>query len=128
VKLLLDTHTLIWAVDRPSLLGPKAKVALQDLDNELLLSAATLWEIAIKVGLKKLTLSLPYSQWMTQALTDLGARVVPITVESADILIGLPNHHRDPFDRLLVAQAMIENSLLVSVDSIFDQYDISRLW
>jgi PIN domain nuclease of toxin-antitoxin system len=128
VKLLLDTHTLIWAVDRPSSLSPKAKAALQDPDNELLLSAATLWQMAIKVGLKKLTLSLPYSQWMTQALTDLGAHVVPITVESAAVLIGLPNHHRDPFDRLLVAQAMIENSLLVSVDSIFDQYDISRLW
>ncbi len=128
MKLLLDTHTFSWAVDQPSLLGPNAKTALEDPANNLMLSAATIWEIAIKVGLNKLTLSLPYRQWMTQAMHDLGVSVLPIMVESADVLIELPKHHRDPFDRLLVAQAMVENVPLVSNDAIFDQYGITRVW
>lgn len=128
MRLLLDTHTLIWAVDQPSQLGPAAALALQDSSNDLLLSVGTIWEIAIKVGLKKLALSLPYRQWMGQAMADLGVSALPITVEFADVQAGLPNHHKDPFDRLLVAQAQVENVPLVSVDSIFDQYGITRLW
>ena len=128
MRLLLDTHALIWAVDQPSQLGPAAVLALQDSSNDLLLSVGTIWEIAIKVGLKKLALSLPYRQWMGQAMADLGVSALPITVEFADVQAGLPSHHKDPFDRLLVAQAQVENVLLVSVDSIFDQYGITRLW
>ena len=128
MKLLLDTHTLIWAVDDPSKLGPQAVTALQDPANDLLLSAATIWEIAIKVGLKKLSLSMPYKQWVTKAMADLGMTVLPITVEYADVQAGLPNHHRDPFDRMLVAQSQVENIHLVSADPVFDQYGINRLW
>jgi PIN domain nuclease of toxin-antitoxin system len=128
VKLLLDTHTLIWAVDDPSKLGPQAVTALQDSANDLLLSAATIWEIAIKVGLGKLSLSMPYRQWMTQAITDLGMSVLPITVEYADVQGNLPKHHGDPFDRLLVAQAQVENMALVSADTGFDPYGVNRLW
>jgi len=128
VKLLLDTHTLIWAVDDPSKLGPQAVTALQDPANDLLLSAATIWEIAIKVGLGKLSLSVPYRQWMNQAITDLGMTVLPITVEYADVQVNLPKHHGDPFDRLLVAQSQVENNHLVSADPVFDQYGIHRLW
>ena len=128
MKLLLDTHTLIWAVDDPSKLGPQAVTALQDPANDLLLSAATIWEIAIKVGLGKLSLSVPYRQWMNQAITDLGMTVLPITVEYADVQVNLPKHHGDPFDRLLVAQSQVENNHLVSADPVFDQYGINRLW
>jgi PIN domain nuclease of toxin-antitoxin system len=128
VKLLLDTHTFIWAVDQPTLLGPNAKTTLEDLANNLMLSAATIWEIAIKVGLKKLTLSLPYRQWMTRAISDLGVTTLPVTVEYADVQAELPQHHRDPFDRLLIAQAIVENVPLVSNDTIFDQYGVARVW
>lgn len=128
MKLLLDTHTLIWAVDDPSKLGPQAVTALQDPANDLLLSAATIWEIAIKVGLGKLSLSVPYRQWMNQAITDLGMTVLPITVEYADVQVNLPKYHGDPFDRLLVAQSQVENNHLVSADPVFDQYGIHRLW
>ena len=128
MKLLLDTHTLIWAVDQPSLLGPQAKSALEDLANSLLLSAATIWEIAIKVGVNKLTLSLPYRQWMTRAMNDLGVTILPVTVEYAGVQATLPFHHRDPFDRLLIAQALVENIPLVSNDALFEQYGISRVW
>ncbi len=128
MKLPLDTHTIIWAVDQPSALGPSARTVLADPANDLMLSAGTIWEIAIKVGLKKLTFSLPYRQWITRAMNDLGVTVLPVTVEYADVQAGLPQHHRDPFDRLLIAQAMVENVQLVSNDDVFDQYGVSRLW
>lgn len=128
MRLLLDTHTLLWAVDDPSQLSSQAATALQDPANELLLSAGTIWETAIKSGLGKLSLSLPFRQWMERAIKDLGTTVLPVTIEFADVQAGLPNHHRDPFDRLLVAQAQVENVRLVSIDAVFDQYGISRLW
>ncbi|MBW3538956.1 MAG: type II toxin-antitoxin system VapC family toxin [Planctomycetes bacterium] len=128
MRLLLDSHTLIWAVDDPARLTPRSTAELQNSGNDLLLSAATIWEIAIKVGLGKLSLSMPYRQWMSQAISDLGLSVLPITVEYADRQAGLPFHHRDPFDRLLVAQAQVEGVAVVSDDSIFDQYGVPRLW
>jgi len=128
VRLLLDAHTLIWAVDDPAKLGSEATTALQASSNDLLLSAGTIWEISIKVGLGKLTLSLPFQQWMEQAIHDLGAAVLPITVEYAAAQSGLPAHHGDPFDRLLAAQAQVENVPLVSTDAVFDQYGINRVW
>ncbi len=128
MRLLLDAHTLIWAVDNPAKLGPDATSLLQDPTNDLLLSAGTIWEISIKTGLGKLSLSLPFRQWMDQAIHDLGANVLPITVEYADAQSRLPSHHGDPFDRLLVAQAQVENIQLISIDAVFDQYEINRVW
>jgi PIN domain nuclease of toxin-antitoxin system len=128
MRLLLDSHALIWYVDQDHLLSQAAHAAITDPNNELLLSAATIWEIAIKVALKKLTLSLPYRQWMNQAIADLGLSVLPITVEYADAQAGLPDHHRDPFDRLLIAQAITEGVSIVSADATFDSYSVTRLW
>jgi PIN domain nuclease of toxin-antitoxin system len=85
MRLLLDTHAIIWAVDQPDRLGSRARPALEDAANELLISAATIWEIAIKTGLGKLTLSVPYRQWMDRAIADLGSTILPITVEYADV-------------------------------------------
>ncbi len=128
MRLLLDSHALIWAMDDPSRLSPKAAGGLENPANDLFLSAGTIWEIAIKVGLKKLALSLPFRNWMSQAIAELGLVVLPITVECADALIALPSHHRDPFDRLLAAQARTENAMLVSADVVFDLYGLRRLW
>jgi PIN domain nuclease of toxin-antitoxin system len=128
MRLLLDSHTVVWAVDEPSKLSPQAVAVLEDSANELLLSAATIWEIAIKAGLKKLSLSMPYSQWMNKAIGDLGLTLLPITVEYADVQAELPRHHGDPFDRLIAAQARVENISLVSADAVFDQYGVKRIW
>jgi PIN domain nuclease of toxin-antitoxin system len=128
MRLLLDTHALIWAVDDPAQLGSAARVALEDESNEILISAATVWEIAIKTGLRKLTLSMPYKEWMNQALADLGSTILPITVEYADAQAALPFHHRDPFDRLLIAQAQVEDMSLASNETTFDDYGIKRVW
>jgi PIN domain nuclease of toxin-antitoxin system len=128
MRLILDAHTLIWAVDDPARLSPVAAAALQDPANELLLSAGTIWEIAIKVGLGKLTLSLPYRDWMNKAIADLGLSVLPITVEYGNGQAALPWHHRYPFDRLLIAQAVTEGVPIVSADAQLDAYGITRLW
>lgn len=128
MRLLVDSHTLIWAVEEPSRLSPAATTALQDPTNDLLVSAATIWEIAIKVGVGKLTLSAPYRDWMDRAIADLGLTLLPVTVEYADAQTLLPWHHRDPFDRLLIAQARIEAISIVSADVQFDAYGSSRVW
>ena len=128
MRLLLDSHTVIWAVDDPSKLRPQAVAALEDTANELLVSAGTIWEISIKVGLKKLSLSMSYRQWMNKAIADLGLTLLPITVEYADVQAELPGYHGDPFDRLLAAQAKVENISLVSADLVFDQYGVNRIW
>lgn len=128
MRLLVDAHTVIWAADDPSKLGPRAKTELENPDNDLLLSAGTIWEIAIKVGLGKLSLSMPYREWMNQAISDLKMTLLPITVDHADVQGNLPRHHGDPFDRLLVAQAQVEKIPLVSADPGFDLYGLNRLW
>ena len=125
---LVDAHTLIWAVDDPSRLSAAALAVLQDPSNELLLGAGTMWELAIKCGLGKLVLSQSFRMWMTKAILDLNASVLPVAVAYADAQISLPNHHKDPFDRLLIAQAMVENEPVVSADVIFDLYGIKRIW
>lgn len=128
MRVLLDSHSLIWYVDQDQLLTAPAHAAVTNPANGLLLSAATIWEIGIKVGLKKLSLSMPYRQWMSKAIADLGLVLLPITVEYVDVQAGLPRHHGDPFDRLLAAQAQVENVSIVSADAIFDQYGIKRIW
>jgi PIN domain nuclease of toxin-antitoxin system len=126
---LVDSQALIWYVDQDHMLSPTAHAAITDAANDLLLSAAMIWEIAIKVGLNKLSLGLPYRQWMDKAIADLGLVVLPITVEYASAQAAIKHrHHRDPFDRLLIAQAMVEKVAIVSADAVFDQYGVNRIW
>jgi PIN domain nuclease of toxin-antitoxin system len=128
VRVLVDTHSLIWAMDEPHRLSLPAAVAIQDPANEQFVSAATIWELAIKVGQGKLALSLPYRQWMDKAIADLKLTVLPITVEYAERQSTLPPHHKDPFDRLMIAQALVDGIPIVSVDVAFDPYGITRIW
>jgi PIN domain nuclease of toxin-antitoxin system len=128
VRLLIDTNTLIWAVDHPAKLSVTATTALQDPANDLLLRAATVWELAIKIGQGKLILSLPYRQWMDKPIADLKLIHLPITVEYADRQASLPTHHKDPFDRLMIAQALVEGVSVVCADAAFDPYGITRVW
>ena len=128
MRILVDTQALLWAVDDPSKLSPVAAATLQDPTYDPFITA-TIWEVSIKVGLGKLKISRPYRSWMDQALADLDAKILPITVDYADFQASLPNHHRDPFDRLLIAQALVEGMSVVSgQDAQFDAYGIHRLW
>jgi PIN domain nuclease of toxin-antitoxin system len=128
VKLLLDSHTLIWAADDPPKLTAPVQALLQDPSHDRLVSAASLWEIAIKFSLGRLPLSLPYRQWKDKAMADLSLVVLPITLDHAERQEILPWHQRDRFDRLIVAQAQFEGVSLVSADARLDIYGITRIW
>lgn len=128
MRLLLDTHTLLWSADDPSKLGTTALSALNDPTNDLLISAATIWELSIKVGLQKLTLTMPFRKWMETAMADLELGILPITVEYADRQASLPPLHRDPFDRLMIAQSLVSGIPIISTDTAFDSYGVARIW
>jgi PIN domain nuclease of toxin-antitoxin system len=128
VRHLLDTHTLIWAQDEPAKLGSAAILTLQEPANELIVSATTIWELGIKVAIGKLRLAPSYRAWVEKAVIDLGLIVLPITLDHAERQTTLPFHHRDPFDRLLAAQALVEAMPLVSADAVFDHYGVHRIW
>lgn len=128
MRLLLDTHTLIWIQEDPVKLSVPATTAVEDPANTLLLSTATIWELAIKVATGKLILSFPYRIWIDCAFADLNLIELLISVDHAERLTRLPFHHRDPFDRMLASQALVENIAIVSNDAIFDAYGVRRIW
>jgi PIN domain nuclease of toxin-antitoxin system len=128
VNLLLDTHVWLWALLSPERLSEQSADALKDSENALLFSAASSWEISIKCALKKLTLPEPPVRYVPNGLERMG--VTPMAVEHAHALrvSELPHHHRDPFDRLLIAQAQLEEATLATADPQFLLYDIAVLW
>jgi len=128
MRLLIDSHTLIWAGDDPARVPAPAMTLMQDPANERLLSVASIWEMAIKVALAKLPLSLHYRPWLDRAIADQMLSILPITLDHAEHQIQLPFHHRDPFDRMIAAQALVEGIPLVSADTIFDAYGVTRIW
>jgi PIN domain nuclease of toxin-antitoxin system len=127
MKLLLDTHAFLWFIDDSPRLSAQAK-ALLESDVELMISAASLWEIAIKSSIGKLTLAQPYETFIPQQLEQNSIEILPVELEHISVVATLPFHHRDPFDRLLLAQAMVEQLPVVSADTVFDMYAIERLW
>lgn len=127
MRLLLDTHTLLWSADGPSKLTPAALAALQDTTNDLLLSAATVWELAIKVGQESSRSRCRTGRgWKRPPRMRLG--LLPIAVEYAERLSALPPHHKVPFDRLMIAQALVAGIPVVGADPTFDRYGVVRIW
>lgn len=127
MKLLIDTHTFLWFINDSSQLSADAKNLLES-DVDLLLSVVSLWEIAIKVSIGKLTLPDTYDKFIPQQLKLNDIKILPIDMTHLIVVTTLPFHHRDPFDRLLIAQAMVEKVAIVSIDKIFDRYGIRRIW
>jgi PIN domain nuclease of toxin-antitoxin system len=128
MRLLLDTHCFLWLNDRPERLGPMALSACQDPGNPLYLSLVSLWEIEIKQHLGKLALKAPWRQMLSRQQADNGLRTLPISLSHIEQLAQLPMHHRDPFDRMLIAQARVEGMALVSVDGAMASYDVEVVW
>jgi PIN domain nuclease of toxin-antitoxin system len=128
VKLLLDTHTFMWWDSDPAKLSAAALAFCSDPTNELLLSVASLWEMQIKSQLGKLTLRVPLVEMVSQQQATNGVIVLPILPAHVFALEGLPTPHKDPFDRLLVAQANSEGATLVSADAIFAAYPVHTAW
>lgn len=127
-SLLLDTHALLWFLWADARLSSEAKSLIEDAGNRKLVSIVSCWEIAIKVGLKKLDLGESSRTFLPREIARNNFDLLPIALDHATAVEGLPMHHRDPFDRLLIAQATVEGLSLVSADGAFDQYGISRLW
>jgi len=130
LKLLLDTHSLIWyALDDPRL-SATARGLIEDPSSEVLVSPASLWEIAIKVSNGKLALHQPYKDFLGQFLRPGGFRALPIESDHLIHLASLPfpPGHKDPFDRLLIAQAIVEGVAIVGADWAFDGYLVHRIW
>jgi len=109
-------------------LSPAARSAIEDGNNDVYISAASLWEIAIKVSIGKIELSEPFEVLIPQQLAENEIELLDISVEHTILVTSMPFHHRDPFDRLIAAQAKIEQLTLISVDEIFDLYGVERLW
>lgn len=121
MKLLLDTHVLLWAAGQPEQLSELARTLLEAPENELFFSAASLWEIAIKRGLGRPDFRVD-ARLLRRGLLDAGYSELPITSEHAVAIDSLPNIHKDPFDRMLVAQATAEGITLLTADASVGQY------
>lgn len=121
MKLLLDTHLLLWAAGEPEKLPPAALAEIENADNDLLFSPASLWEVAIKRGLGRADVTVD-PRLLRRGLIDNGYHELPITSEHAGAVDGLPPIHKDPFDRILVAQSIVEGIMLLTVDELVAQY------
>jgi PIN domain nuclease of toxin-antitoxin system len=128
MRLLLDTHALLWFVMEDPRLTETARIGMSERQNQKLVSLASLWEIAIKYSLGKLDLTMPLSEFIPTHLTPEKVQLLQITVPHLLTVASLPHHHRDPFDRLLIAQALTEDVPIVSHDDHFDAYGVQRLW
>ena len=127
MDLLLDTHILIWWVDEPEKLPGHLYAVLEDSANDLFISIASVWEMQIKHQLGKLQFQQPLPQLIANQQQHNGARLISVTLSHVFELNNLPLHHKDPFDRLLVAQAIVEDMTLVSVDPAFALYSVKLL-
>jgi PIN domain nuclease of toxin-antitoxin system len=128
VKLLLDTHSLLWWLAGDEALSLSARRAIADEANDIFVSASSAWEIATKHRLGKLPAVAAIAGDLERAATEQGFVGLPISLRHGQVAGALPGPHRDPFDRMLIAQAMIENLVLVSNEQPFDVYGIARLW
>ncbi len=128
MRALLDTHAFLWFVLDDPQLSDAAKAVIADGNNEILVSPASYWELAIKVGMGKYALTVSFTEFWRSNIDANQFSVLPIEVEHAAALLTLPPHHKDPFDRLLIAQAIVEQVPLLSGDEAFDAYGARRIW
>lgn len=125
---LIDTHTLLWWVEDDPRLTANARNTIADADHICHVSVVTPWEVAIKASLGKLKLAKPVGRYFAEHLAANDFRLLGVSLEHAAAVEGLPLHHRDPFDRLLAAQARYEGITLISRDAVFDHYGVARIW
>ena len=128
MRLLLDTHTFLWFLLDDPQLSLTARDFIINPANDIEVSPATYWEIAIKISLSKYELPEPYDIFIEREITANDFHILPIEPKHTAVLTTLPFYHRDPFDRLLIDQAMVEDIPVLSIDSAFDAYPIIRYW
>lgn len=127
MKILIDTHIFIWYFQGSEKMKIDILCTLDDPENTLYLSIVSLWEISIKIGLGKLKLQVPFSE-LEAVVKRFNIETLPIMFADTNRYQYLPLHHRDPFDRMLIAQAMNHSLVVVSADAAFDAYPIQRIW
>jgi PIN domain nuclease of toxin-antitoxin system len=127
MRILLDTHIWLWMNQAPEKLSVQVRDLIQDNENDLYLSVAAIWEIAIKHRLGKLTLPLEPSLYVPGRMHDNGVKALDIAMNHVLASATLPNHHQDPFDRLMIAQAILENLTFITVDEKIRAYDVSQI-
>lgn len=128
MRVLLDTHPLLWFLLDDGRLSRNARSMIADRGNDLLISPASYWEIAIKISLGKYAMEEDFAEFWEREIAGNHWTILPISVRHSSVVATLPFHHRDPFDRLLIAQAMSEAVPIVSGDRAFDQYGVVRVW
>ncbi|RKY69484.1 MAG: PIN domain nuclease [Candidatus Latescibacterota bacterium] len=128
MKFLLDTHTFLWWDSEPAKLSPQVLTSCQDRANAVLLSVASAWEMQIKLQLGKLKLNMSLAELIESQRRTNNIEMLPVALPHVLALQNLPSHHKDPFDRLLIAQANVEGAVLLSNDSIFAKYSVQLLW
>ena len=128
MRVLVDTHVFLWWVEGDRALPVKARAALADRDNECLFSFVSVWELAIKAGLGKLKLALPVQRYVIEHVAANGFRMLDIQMAHVGRVESLASHHGDPFDRLLIAQALEEKIPVVTADPVFRDYGVKRIW
>ena len=128
MNIILDTHTLLWFLNDAPQLVPTATSLIVDPANRKFVSMATCWEIAIKVGLKKLDLGEPATTFLPRELAVNNFAVLGIELAHVTFVETLPPHYKNPFDRILISQSLLEKMPIVSADTLFDPYGVTRLW
>lgn len=128
MRYLLDTHSLIWFIGGDLQLSAHARQLMDDERNELFISMASLWEMAIKFSIGKLNLGQRFEEMFPAQLESNSIEILGITIDHLKAVCRLPFHHRDPFDRLIIAQAQVEGLPIISVDKVFDDYGVEREW
>lgn len=128
MKYLLDTHTFIWFVEGDTRLSETAQALIAEPSNEISVSIASLWEMAIKVSIGKLNFSQPFDVLIPSQLATNDMTILDISLNHLFVVTQLPFHHRDPFDRLLIAQSLVDNLPLIGIDGMFDSYGVNRMW
>jgi len=128
MRVVVDTHVFLWWVEGDRALPAKARAALADPQNECLISLVSAWELAIKAGLGKLKLALPVERYVVEHIAANGFRMLGLQMAHIGRVETLALHHGDPFDRLLIAQALVEKLPVVTADPIFRKYGVKRIW
>lgn len=127
MQLLIDTHVILWFQASNNKLSAAAKQLIENVDNQCYISMASLWEMSIKIALGKLQIGTDYNSFYNYLLTN-HFKILNIESAHLNILINLPHHHKDPFDRLLIAQAITDNLTIISADQRFKSYPVNVIW
>ena len=127
MKILLDTHAFIWFLEGSDRLSEKAKNAIESKTNSSYISIASLWEMAVKVSIGKMDMEMSFDD-LNQLAYDNKITILPITFEHTKLISQLPFHHKDPFDRMIISQALVENMPILTIDNYFSAYTRNIIW